>query len=85
MLASLELQAGVSINVYGTRRPTEAEWDLVRSGDGIQIPDIGTTEAADTSTNHPVWVRVYCPAGEPADIRESMQVKVTYYERLVGA
>ena len=49
MLASLELQAGVSL-MYGTRRPTEAEWDLVRSGDGIQIPDIETTEAADTST-----------------------------------
>ena len=71
--------------MYGTRRPTEAEWDLVRSGDGIKIPDIGSTEAADTFTNHPVWTRIYCPALEPADIRENMQLKITYYARKVGA
>ena len=70
--------------MYGRRRPTEAEWDLVRSGDSIQIPDIGTTEAADTFTNHPVWVRVYCPAGESAKIKENMQVSITYYTKKVG-
>lgn len=70
--------------LYGRRRPTEAEWDLVRSGDSIRVPDIGTTEAADTFTNHPVWTRVYCPAGEPADIRENMQLKVSFYTKKVG-
>mgnify|MGYP003112720137 FL=1 len=71
--------------MYGKRRPTEAEWDLVRSGDAISIPDIGTTEAADTFTNHPVWIRIYCPGNEDAQIRENMQLKVTYFVKKVGA
>jgi len=65
--------------VYGRRRPTEAEWDLVRAGDTVQIPDIGSTEAADTFTNHPVWVRIYCPGNEKAMIRENMQLRISYY------
>jgi hypothetical protein len=71
--------------MYGRRRPTETEWDLVRSGDGIQLPDIGSSEAADTFTNHPVWVRVYCPAGQSADIRENMQIAINYHTKKVGA
>ena len=64
--------------MYGKRRPTEEEWDLVKSGAAIILPDIGSIEAADTFTNHPVWVRVYCPGGEAAQIRENMQLKLTY-------
>lgn len=71
--------------MYGKRRPTEAEWDLVKSGESISIPDIGTTEAADTFTNHPIWVRLYCPGNEDAQIRENMQLRVSYFLRKVGA
>lgn len=75
---------GVKV-LYGSRRPTEMEWDLVRSGDGVILPDIGTTEAADTTTNHPIWVRVYCPGGEPAQIRNNLSIEVQAYTREVGA
>jgi hypothetical protein len=71
--------------MYGKRRPTEAEWDRMRSGDGVELPDIGTTEAADTFTNHPIWVRVYCPGGEMAQLKENMRLKISYFERKVGA
>lgn len=71
--------------IYGERRPTEAEWDEVRAGDAIAIPDIGDTSLADTFTYHPIWVRVYCPGGEPAQIRENQTIKVFYFERNVGA
>jgi hypothetical protein len=71
--------------IYGKRRPTETEWDLIRSGDGIQIPDIGSKEAADTFTNHPIWIRIYCPGNEPAKIKTNMQIKVSYFIRKVGA
>jgi hypothetical protein len=64
--------------MYGRRRPTEEEWDIMKYGSVIQIPDIGSIEAADTFTNHPVWVRVYCPGNEAAQIRENMQLKLTY-------
>ena len=71
--------------MYGKRQPTNQEWDMIDSGASIFIPDIGTCEAADTFTNHPVWVRIYCPGGEDAQIRENMQLDITYYVREVGA
>jgi len=69
--------------MYGRRRPTEAEWDLVKSGSAILLPDIGSSEAADTFTNHPVWVRIYCPGNEVAQIRDNMQLHLTYLVREV--
>ena len=71
--------------MYGQRRPTEAEWDLVRSGDGIQIPDIGTTLAADTYQYHPVWIRITCPGGEAAAIRDNIRLRAGYFVKKVGA
>jgi hypothetical protein len=71
--------------IYGERRPTEDEWDQVRSGTTIAIPDIGNTLAADTSTYHPIWVRVFCPGNEPAQIRETQTLRVYFFERNVGA
>lgn len=71
--------------VYGQRQPTEGEWDQVRAGDAIAIPDIGSTTLADTSTYHPIWVRVFCPGETAAQIRENQTVQVFYFERNVGA
>lgn len=71
--------------MYGKRRPTEFEWDMVRSGAGIKIPDIGSNEAADTFTNHPIWVRIFCPGGEVAQVRENMQLHVNYYTKEVDS
>ena len=71
--------------IYGERRPTEREWDDVPSSNTVNIPDIGSTSAADTSTYHPIWVRVYCPGGEPEQERDNQNIDVSFYERLVGA
>lgn len=71
--------------MYGERRPTEAEWDEVRSGEPLVLPDIGTTLAADTYTYHPFWIRVYCPGDKAAQIRENQLLRVSYYDRKVGA
>lgn len=80
-----DLGSGWSIKVIiGTRRPTEAEWDVVKNGDPATYPDIGTMLAADTTTNHPVWVRVYCPGNEMSQIKENMRITVSYYDNLVG-
>ncbi len=38
-------------------------WKVEKS---LKIPDIGSDEAADTSTYHPIWFRVYCPGGTEA-------------------
>jgi len=71
--------------MYGERRPTEAEWNLVRSGEGIQLPDIGESWSADTGTYHPVWIRIVSPANEVAQIRSGQQLKLTALEHPVGA
>ena len=68
--------------LFGRRPPTEEEWDFVMSNSAIYLPDIGSCEAADTFTNHPVWVRLYCPGGTPAQIRESMQLNLTSAGRM---
>ena len=70
--------------IYGERRPTEAEWDAVSSGASLSLADIGDTTAADTTTYHPVWIRVYCPGGVAAHIRENQRLRISFYERLVG-
>jgi len=71
--------------LYGQRRPTEAEWDLIRSGEALELPDIGTTSAADTSTYHPIWVRAYCPAHEQATIVETYSLELRFVSHVVGA
>jgi hypothetical protein len=71
--------------LYGERRPTEAEWDEVRSGEPLALPNIGSTLAADTYTFHPIWIRVYCPGGVAAQIRENQRIRIQFYEKKVGA
>lgn len=77
---------GISVKfIYGERRPTEAEWDVAIAGAAISLPDIGTTDLADTFTYHPVWCRIYIPGGSPADIIDSNHIRLTYLPRTVGA
>lgn len=70
---------------YGQRRPTEAEWDEVPAGEPVPLPDIGSTLGADTSTMHPIWVRVYCPGGVSAQRRTGQELRLFFYDRMVGA
>lgn len=71
--------------IYGERRPTEAEWDVVRSGESIALPDIGSTEAADMHTYHPIWLRVFVPGDTGAQYRTNYVVKLRGATRKVGA
>lgn len=71
--------------MYGERRPTEAEWDVVRSGESVTIPDIGTTEAADMHTYHPIWLRVFVPGDTGAQYRPNYTVELKGIIKKVGA
>lgn len=71
--------------LYGERRPTEAEWDEVRSGEPLSLPDIGSALAADTYTFHPIWIRVYCPGDIAAQLRENQRVRLSFQGNKVGA
>lgn len=70
---------------YGERQPTESEWDTVRSGVLVDLPDLGTTDAADTSTYMPVWLRVYVPGNIGAQYRTGYTVKIDGYPKLLGS
>lgn len=70
---------------YGTRQPTEREWDDIDVNQSLSLPDLGDTAAGDSGTYLPVWVRVYCPGGESAQIRKAQTLSFTAFERLVGA
>ena len=69
---------------YGERQPTEAEWDVVRSGEAIDLPDIGTIDTADTSTYLPVWLRVYAPGNIGAQYRTGYRIVINGYPKLLG-
>lgn len=71
--------------LYGERRPTEAEWDSVLSAEPIQLPDIGNTNAADDSTYHPIWIRVYAPGNQDAHRRTGHSMQLTAEDHVVGA
>jgi hypothetical protein len=78
--------SGISIKfLYGETRPTEAEWDIVLSGEPLVLPDIGSNPLADTSTYHPIWIRVYVPGNTPADIIDSNTLRLSAVPRVVGA
>lgn len=75
---------GWSIKVlYGKSKPTDSEWDSVDSGEEINLPDIGTEIASDTSTYHPVWFKVFCPGGEVPQIRENIYLEISFNEKQV--
>ncbi len=70
--------------MYGERRPTEAEWDMVIAGDPLELFDVGNAEAADISTYHPVWIRVWAAGGQSAHINDTFKLRLSYYPRTVG-
>ncbi len=69
--------------IYGERRPTEAEWDIVETGAPISLPNIGEEGSADTSTYYPIWVRTIVSGGTNAGINDSFTIRVSYLARVV--
>ncbi len=77
--------SGISYKfLYGARQPTEAEWDSVLAGESLSLPNIGDTDAADTSTYHPIWIRTYVPGNTKAAIYDTYSLELTFLPRVVG-
>jgi len=70
--------------LYGERQPTETEWDQVKSGESIILPDIGDSDAADTANYYPIWIRVLIPGKTSAQRKTDIGFKVTASPQLVG-
>ena len=69
--------------MYGKSKPSREEWDEIEGGEEIKIPDIGTEEAADNSTFHPIWYRIYCPGGTQAQVRKNIYFEISFNEKQV--
>ncbi len=74
--------SGFSIKLYyGSRQPTEAEWDAAPVNTPIIIPDIGTLAVGDDTTFHPFWIRAFCPAGfSLSQLRSDISFVCTFKE-----
>ena len=76
-----------TLGVYGTgwgiklssgeRQPTDYEWNNVLAGDAISLPDVGTTDRADTTNYYPFWMRVTVPGNLPAQNKTTMRLRET--------
>lgn len=79
-------ETGFGLKVlYGERRPTETEWDQVKNGEPINLPDIGSSEAADTANYFPCWTRMIVPGMTPAQLKTNISLELSYHARNVGS
>lgn len=69
----------------GESRPTETEWDMVRSGESITLDNLGSSTSADVATFLPVWVRVICPGSTSAQLKTNLGLKIESVSKQVGA
>lgn len=69
--------------LYGTRQPTEAEWDSAPNDPLLVLPDIGESGSANTATYFPVWVRIYAPGGIAAQLRSGQEIQLQAIEETV--
>jgi len=69
---------------YGEEQPTDKEWGEVLINGYCQLPDLGTTQAANTESALPIWVRIYCPGHEEPKIKNDIKLMISFGKRLVG-
>lgn len=67
----------------GTEEPSSGEWDDIDWGDYIDMSDIGTVDAADTTTYHPFWYLISCPPNTDAKIKTDIVLNVSRTENAV--
>ena len=78
-------ESGWSVKiVQQSEQPTEKEWGEIFVNNEINIPNIGSSDTANTESLFPVWVRVFCPGHTAPNIKSDMSLKLKYSKRLVG-
>jgi len=78
-------ESGWSVKIaQQSEQPTEKEWGEIFVNNKINIPDIGSSETANTESIYPVWVRVFCPGHTAPIIKSDMSLKMKYSKRVVG-
>ena len=75
---------GVKLSA-GARQPTPAEWDNILAGDTINMPNIGSSERANTTDYYPFWVKITSPGNLPAQTKESIQLRYRSVSHVIGS
>src|SRR3990167_1978812 len=66
----------------GSRRPTSSEWEAITWDNQISLDNVGTSEAPNTTTYFPFWLRVVVPGNTPSQIKSEMMLVVSAAEKL---
>lgn len=67
----------------GADEPTLAMWDDIDWGEQIDMSDVGSDIAADTSTYAPFWRLISCPPNTDAQVKLNIPLRVEYTENAV--
>jgi len=67
-LSYTETGWGVKLSKGGTEL-SEAEWDNIEWGEGIDMDDVGSSSLGDTTTYYPFWFLVSSPPNTTAQIK----------------
>ena len=68
----------------GDVEPTEGEWDDIDWGEEIEMEDVGSDSAEDTTTYYPFWYLITCPPNEDVAIKTDIILEVNYTENSVA-
>jgi len=66
-------------------QPTELEWSRAGLNTELSIGSIGTSNAADISTQKTIWIRVFCPGNTQPQVKDNIKIIVDYTENTVDA
>lgn len=76
--------SGFSVKFSNTvLEPLAHEWNLINSGNSINLGDIGEEGLADTDTYMPVWIRIGCPGNVSAQTKNDISIRLSYIRRPV--
>jgi hypothetical protein len=76
---------GWGVKLYpGDSCPSVSLWEDITWGSQIDIEDIGSDEAADTSLYSSFWYYITCPPNEPVIIKKDISLKVSFTENIVA-
>jgi hypothetical protein len=81
-IAYSETGWGIKLSA-GAAEPTSGEWEDIDWGNQINMSDIGSDLAADTTTYFPLWHLVTCPPNTEAQVKTDLVVNVGYTENAV--
>jgi len=73
---------GVKLS-QGAEEPTSGEWEDIAWGNSINMADIGSDAAADTTTYLPLWYLETCPPNTDAQVKTDIVVNVSYTENAI--